>query len=118
MADDIKVVFSPHNDLPVKLFDADRGHAHEPLLFRRQKRSETMIWAATRTTAEPAMIAATGRTWRRKPASWLEYWSGGPRTKAAGYHQYCHHQSSLKLERPSPAGSARRWMCDGRGLVS
>jgi hypothetical protein len=54
--------------------------------------------------------------WRRKPASWLEYWRGGSpsRTKADGfktvlvycvgpakpesYHHYSHHQSGLKLE--------------------
>jgi hypothetical protein len=54
--------------------------------------------------------------WRRKPASWLEYWSGGSpsRTEADGfrtvlvycvgpakpksYHQCCHHQAALKLD--------------------
>lgn len=51
--------------------------------------------------------------WRRKPASFLRYWNGpvdrnagfstvivycvGP-AKPASYHDYCHHQASLKLE--------------------
>jgi hypothetical protein len=43
MADDIEVVFSPYDDSRVKLFYADRSHAHATLLFRRQKRSVTTI---------------------------------------------------------------------------
>jgi hypothetical protein len=53
--------------------------------------------------------------WRRKPASWLRYWSDGTpsRTKADGfktilvfcvgpasprsYHDACHHNASLQL---------------------
>jgi hypothetical protein len=68
-------------------------------------------------------------SWRRKPASHLEYWSGGTpsRTKADGfrtilvyclgpakpktYHDRCHHQSSLKLD--------ERWNVDnGRVAAS
>jgi hypothetical protein len=54
--------------------------------------------------------------WRRKPARWIRYWSGGTpsRTRSDGfetvlvycvgpahpesYHAYCHHNGCLKLE--------------------
>jgi hypothetical protein len=64
MADDVGVVFSPHNDALVKLFDAHHGHAHEALLFSTAKAigdddpaRSGRIKATTRTAAEPAISA-------------------------------------------------------------
>jgi hypothetical protein len=75
MAHDVEVVFSPYDNSPVKLFDADRGHVHETLLFSVAKAigdddpaRTGRIKAATRTAAKPAMIAAIRRA-PEKPAA-------------------------------------------------
>lgn len=73
MADDFEGVFSPYDGALVKLFDVDRGHAHETFPFSfpfsgaktigdANPARTDRIKAATRTAAKPAMIAAIRRT--------------------------------------------------------
>jgi hypothetical protein len=50
--------------------------------------------------------------WRRKPASWLEYWSGGSplRTKAGGFRTVLVYLSGAgkAKELPTTAAAAKR----------